>query len=534
MRHQSTAKLLFSVAALAALLLYSLPGMASTPPKLVFQKTLEDVPTEEENGERFAYTLQEEEHVYSVLRRFGVPARIKPGILDQTRQVNPQVEDLDQVESGQVVYFPGSVKDYMEGEPSSEDIPDSQIPHKEYSISKGEHIAQVLRDMGIPEQRIFREYIPLVRELNPDIDNIHHLEPGMRVTLPVPKQPGPTSPAHQFAKKQEPEAAEAEDREHSLATPEPEEPVKEEKREESDLEKDVGQASKKLVLGVLREIGLTPSRQQEILYPASQGWLHLNLGRTPLLDTPWGDSILLLPEKYNTDDKQQRTEQTDLRLCTVDDSWPPAETFHRLEEATDRRLLFWDTGQSLILNYEQMVLELQGSYLFVLQKREDTEHYAFFRGIDPQERRAGLLAEFLRKKGIRAYALQGSELESIQPLASEHLEEEGLKMQSFRYEEVWPRVERVLAEKEASPDPPLSHQPSALLEYLREKDLAETRSLRVELLNEPEEENHISLTLKTTAIDLGSPTLVLGEKTADPHLCSLLQKQGYDCFALQP
>ena len=75
-------------------------------------------------------------------------------------------------------------------EQSNKPLQKNHLNKKEYRIREGEHLAQILRqELGLSEKLIFQKYIPLVRELNPEMQNIHNLEPGQKITLPVPPQP---------------------------------------------------------------------------------------------------------------------------------------------------------------------------------------------------------------------------------------------------------------------------------------------------------------------------------------------------------
>jgi len=61
----------------------------------------------------------------------------------------------------------------------------SQVPTEEYTFSKGEHLAQVLRDMyNIPDNVIFNRYLNLVKTLNPDIEDINLVKPNQKIMLP--------------------------------------------------------------------------------------------------------------------------------------------------------------------------------------------------------------------------------------------------------------------------------------------------------------------------------------------------------------
>ena len=61
----------------------------------------------------------------------------------------------------------------------------SQIPTEDHTVSEGEHLAQVLRDMyNIPDDLIFDEYLDLVKKLNPGLEDVNLVTPDQKIVLP--------------------------------------------------------------------------------------------------------------------------------------------------------------------------------------------------------------------------------------------------------------------------------------------------------------------------------------------------------------
>jgi hypothetical protein len=61
----------------------------------------------------------------------------------------------------------------------------SQVPTEDHTISKGEHLAQVLRDMyNIPDDLIFNQYLKVVKKLNPSLNDVNLVRPDQKIVLP--------------------------------------------------------------------------------------------------------------------------------------------------------------------------------------------------------------------------------------------------------------------------------------------------------------------------------------------------------------
>ena len=83
-----------------------------------------------------------------------------------------------------------------------------------YEVRPGDSLAVILREQaGVPDNLIFNEYIERFKALNPQVENVHRLRPGMLVYLPVPPGPDetkenatPPTPAEEALPGGEPEA----------------------------------------------------------------------------------------------------------------------------------------------------------------------------------------------------------------------------------------------------------------------------------------------------------------------------------------
>jgi hypothetical protein len=514
----------------------------ASPPKLYFEKDLQ-----EQSNERYAYRIEKGDHVYDILRRFKISSELRPRLLQRTKEINPHIEDLDRIEPGQIVYFPHSVKKHAEFTVPKVPSFESPVPTTSYTVQRGEHLGQILRQkVGLSDSLIFDEYLKLFKELNPQIKDADRLDVGQRITIPLP-------PEHErgdialFSRGKGDRGAPRKEKSlkakaggqtgnassagkgpgtSSSRAPESEpEPKPKPKRETK------GNAKRRLALNMLRQMGFSPSAEEKILYPSQKGgWVHIDLDRTPILQTPWGRSLLLVPEQYATPLVRKKVKRTDLRSCRVKDSWALTDLFQGLQDTTKSRLIFWSPGESLILNFQQMVLEMRALYQFVIKTGEESRYHLFFRAPLAQERAAELLAGFLDQKAIHLYTIAKADgdqkLTRIEPSA------EPPNQPDFSFANLWPRISDTLSSEGETPDPPGNRNPGTLLNFLRERNLAQKKTIPLEFLQEEVPSTSIVLTLRVTELGLDPPAVLLADKMADPNLCGLLGLKGYDGFSL--
>jgi len=554
MTHNNSRLLHTACLVLGCLCLFaSLSG--ASPPKLYFKKDLL-----ESKSERYAYRIDKGDHVYDILRRFKIPSEKRPRILERTKELNPHIEDLNNVEPGQIVYFPDSVKE--DSDFTVPEVPsfESPVPTTTYTVKSGEHLGRILRQkVGISDRLIFDEYLELFRELNPHIENPDLLEVGQRITVPLPPErerkknlaltsrKRPERSARQRnearARKKEPIATNASTTagspgaapasgEDTVAGAEANADPGRDAAPESEPEPERGGKEKRLALAMLGEMGFSPSAEEKILYPSHKGgWVHVDLDRTPILETPWGQSLLLVPDQYDTPLIRKKVERTDLRPCRIKDSWEPGDLFQSLQKATASRIIFWNPGESLILNFRQLVLEMRALYQFVIKTGGKSRYHLFFRAPLTEERAAAMLAGFLEQKNIRIHTIADSggdkELSRIQPVSPNTIEQP-----AFTHANLWPRVADKLASDGKRPEPPANHSPGTLLNELRERDLAQKENIRLEFLTRENTSTSVSLSLRATKLRLDPPSVLLEGDMADPFLFGLLDLEGFAAYGL--
>ena len=140
------------------------------------------------------YRVQEEDTLWKILiDGYGVKDNQFYFFCRITKSLNPDLQDADQLVPDQLLLIPykyiahfniptdtmrAVVRNIL-----SANI--SQMSTEDHTISEGEHLAQVLRDMyNIPDDLIFDEYLDLIKRLNPGLYDVDLVTPDQKIVLP--------------------------------------------------------------------------------------------------------------------------------------------------------------------------------------------------------------------------------------------------------------------------------------------------------------------------------------------------------------
>jgi hypothetical protein len=152
-----------------------------------------------EPAESFQYTVKPGDTLWKILvQTQDVRYDDFSYLYRKFRELNPEITDLDHIVTGQRIIVPhvsGHGEEFSV-QAASEDV---------YVIKKGQHLAMILRQVyGLPDDLIFNEYLNLIQELNPEIDNLNLVEAGQKIRMPEVKEV--VSAARRAKEAQPPEA----------------------------------------------------------------------------------------------------------------------------------------------------------------------------------------------------------------------------------------------------------------------------------------------------------------------------------------
>jgi len=514
------------------------PAVAEPPPKLYFKK---QVPLHREQGV-FKYTVQKGEYVYSILRSFDIPERKLPLVAERLKRLNEHIEDLDRIEPGTTLNLPKSIRSATAGRspdkpprPAPEEAPEiGSIEPLPYTVSKGDHLSKILRQkLSLPDRLIFDEYISLFKQLNPDIADINNLEVGQRITLPAP-------PGKSLAAAERPKPAKAVQNKPARAgqdKPKQEEPPDTTARDRQEPSQEIEAsapdfANKDLVQAMLKKLGFRFAPGKEMLYPfPDQGWLQINLEQMPLANAPWGDSFLFVPEPVRQKIEDRDFRSAGMQVCVVPPSWDPAETFGALEEASQRKILFWGRDRRLILNQGHGVLEILADLLVIKNTGTGKQYYPFdLKSSDP-EKPSQLLLAYLAENNIRLYEQAAGTGSRPEFISHSYPSKDSVFVPSLRRDQAWLDLRAHIGDAVDLPKP-TGTDFSSLLSTFRDKGLATEKTFRFTLFDQPG--CRIALRMPLYSLSLSESTLlIMSQEQANPYLVALLSLRGYDCLALK-
>ena len=126
------------------------------------------------------YTVQSGDTLWKILMRTqNARSSDLPYLYRKFRELNPGITNLNYIMAGQkisVPHLPGGEERDLSVEAAPEDV---------YVIKKGQHLAMILREVyGLSDKRIFNEYLDLIKELNPEIEDLDVVEIGQKIRMP--------------------------------------------------------------------------------------------------------------------------------------------------------------------------------------------------------------------------------------------------------------------------------------------------------------------------------------------------------------
>jgi len=142
-----------------------------------------------------SFTIQKGEWVWKILREKGLlKDRNLPELLSVLKKLNKSFQNLDLVHPGEKIIIPLKIVPIAGGlapEPSS---PEKVVPVaalkdlnlENYSVKPGDSLTLLAKDRyDIPSKDMYRDYLDLVKKLNPSIKDPNLIYPGQVIRLPI-------------------------------------------------------------------------------------------------------------------------------------------------------------------------------------------------------------------------------------------------------------------------------------------------------------------------------------------------------------
>ena len=140
-------------------------------------------------------TIQKGEWVWKILREKGLlEQRNLPELLFVLKKLNKSFQNLDLVHPGEKIIIPLKIVPLAGGLPPGPSSPKKVIPVEalkdlnleNYSVKPGDSLTILARDRyDIPSKDMYKEYLDLVKKLNPSIKDPNLIYPGQVIRLPI-------------------------------------------------------------------------------------------------------------------------------------------------------------------------------------------------------------------------------------------------------------------------------------------------------------------------------------------------------------
>lgn len=488
------------------------PGAAA--PRLFFSKNIK-APQQYQ-----LHTVQPEETVFRIMRARGWTNDQIDHALPRIKQANPHIPDLNALRPGQRIFLPPPHTDQAEAAPEP---PAAGLTQKTYTVQPGDTLLGILRQRtGHDLETLRQQYLPLFEKLNPEIANIDRLYPGQNITLPVPGTPArsaraknATTPAAKADQHTNGSAPAGPQPAFSGPLPRPQEDapaanasVSEATAPHQGPEDEAAsaanasrrQAEQETFFALAQRAGYRPIRGGERYFPTDKGWLTVDPERTPLVQTPGGETLVLVP-----DEATEKFADAGLTPLAVPGNWDTRDALNALSQNSPDSAQLWTRNRPLITHRKGLGLELRGKWIFVDKTRTPPRIYVL---LAPQTRvtfTARVLAGLLQERSILlcTWDAEARELSPIQPPPADDLFVPRMRMQELR--------------QEYGPTIPLSSP----------------RTRRHVVVPQSEAPIGITFQCRTLRRETNTPALVFAHGTG-AYLPALLHATGRDCWVLAP
>ncbi len=137
------------------------------------------------------YTVKKGENIATILREgYGLKDEVSYfKYLELIKTLNPEVEDVYSLSSSQEIRIPKDLiaqkeKSLIDNKKTVSVTP-TRLDYELYTIKEGEYIFTILRDVcGIQDEASLSKYLALIRDLNPEIEDLSKVSPGQEIRIP--------------------------------------------------------------------------------------------------------------------------------------------------------------------------------------------------------------------------------------------------------------------------------------------------------------------------------------------------------------
>lgn len=543
------------------------PVFSEKPLRLFFEKNIQ-VETAPKDG----HTVKEGEWLFKILTDKGFSGSQISEMMPRLESLNPHIPDINKLRPGQVIQLPDHVaqpeQDSRESRPSS--IPQDSYDKIPYVIRPGDTLIEVLQSQGVPTTLIYGGYMNLVLELNPSVPNTNALKVGKTILLPIQKSTAsaqasetPTPQAEEAKPVPEDAARTAgietstpasETNPSTLPIPEPREDVPRvppaplpeppappiaalqplANSTGGENTSSFGNATETrqrrtglpFVRTILEQMRFRFLPGDEIMYPLqNSGWLHVKLAETPVVETPWGQKLILCPVPKNSE-WIKNANALNIQVCTVSPQWSLQDILEKLAVTFPTHIRMWGADRELVLSRNGISVTLESPQLAIVEHGEKKSVYMVWARQTQEERPL--------PQGLPE-VLEPAQIKIIELDAFNELSRLPTRPRQSIYVPVASTMELIQAINPKDPETlfgkALPENLAALLQLLRSKDMLQQSMVQASWFGGVR--SRISVQIPAWTVSPSAQKIaLLDRRFADEYLVSVLSHEGYTCFVL--
>ncbi len=536
------------------------PGFSEKPLRLFFEKNIrvEATPGQE-------HTVKQGEWLFKILEGKGYSGAQIQHVLPEIQALNPHIPDMNHLLPGQVIHFPENTSTPTPAplvRPSTP-LPSEAFKKMTYVVHTGDTLVQILQAQGMPTPLIYSKYLNIFLELNPGIQNGNMLRAGQEVILPVMKQartaqtpgetalPEPASPGNAQKQSVARPAISGSVQTRPVIAPAPapvEPPIATQaevpnavtdtasNRDNATSPANATQAETKekrtprsglpFIKTVLEQMRFRFVPGDESMFPLpNSGWLHVKMGETPLVETPWGEKVLFCSVPKNAE-WIANANKLGMRICSISPHWSLQEILDKLASSFPSHFRLWGAGRELVISRGGISLTLQSPQMSITEHGGKKYIHLIWARQTPDE--AALpqgLPEVLEPALVKIIELDHyNELSRLPARPRDSI-----------YVPVATHMDLIRAINPGNPEElfgqTLPDNLSSLLQLLRSKNLLHPNMIQASWSGGSQSRIAVQVPAWTIS-GSASRIALLDKRFADAYLVSVLAHEGYTCFIL--